>query len=211
MKKIENLHYKLQRVGAITKRYFINTFSTAKGDYSEITQYSGSSLLFGKKEAINFIEKMCPDKNSRILDVGPGRGIYYKMLKEKGYRNLEAVEIYLPYIKHFELHKMYHRVFHSDILDFEYEYYDIVIMGDVIEHLKIRNAQKVLRYAQKHSSLTIVAVPYQSRQIGSQLDGSGDHRQPDLTREVFLTRYPGFELLLDNHQLGVFFSKRTDL
>ena len=79
-------------------------------------------------------------------------------------------------------------------------------MGDVVEHLHVYDAQKVVGYAQTHSRLVVIAVPYLRPQKGSQLDGSGDHRQPDLTRYLFLERYPGFELLLDNHQLGVFYS-----
>jgi SAM-dependent methyltransferase len=173
--------------------------------YSEITKYSGTSFPFGKKETIDFIESFCPDRTARILDVGPGRGIYSSMLKERGYAHLDAVEIYLPYIEMFELKKNYNEVFHCDIVNFEYLYYDIVIMGDVIEHLHIEKAQSVIKYAQAHSNLIIVAVPYQLEQIGTQLDGSGDHRQSDLTREIFMGRYPFFELLIDNDQLGVFY------
>jgi len=176
---------------------------------NEITKYSGTSFPFGKKEAISFIEQTCPNKNSRILDVGPGRGIYNKMLKEKGYQDIDAVEIYLPYIEAFELKKMYHNVFHCNIVDFEYEHYDIVIMGDIVEHLQVEAAQRVLKYARLHSNLIVVAVPYLLEQIGSQLDGSGDHRQPDLTREIFLERYQSFKLLIDNNQLGVFYFNRT--
>jgi hypothetical protein len=177
--------------------------------YSEITKYSGTSFPFGKKETIDFIESVCPDKKARILDVGPGRGIYSSMLKERGYTLMDAVEIYLPYIEKFELKKIYNEVFHCDIGNFEYLYYDIVIMGDIIEHLHIAKAQGVIKYAQAHSNLIVIAVPYQLEQIGTQLDGSGDHRQPDLTREIFIGRYPAFELLIDNDQLGVFYCRQN--
>jgi hypothetical protein len=176
---------------------------------NEITQYSGTSFPFGKKETISFIEKTCPDKNSKILDVGPGRGIYNKLLKEKGYRDIDAVEIYGPYIEAFELKKIYRNVFHSNVVGFEYGHYDIVIMGDVVEHLHVEPAQRVVAYAQQHSGLILIAVPYLLAQVGSQLDGSGDHRQPDLTREIFLERYPGFKLLIDNNKLGVFYCIRA--
>jgi hypothetical protein len=122
-----------------------------------------------------------------------------------GYRYFDAVEIYLPYIRSFKLDSMYDTVFNRNIIGFEYTHYDMVIMGDVIEHLHVHDAQKVVVYAQAHSHLVVIAVPYLLPQKGSQLDGSGDHRQSDLTRNLFLERYPGFELLLDNHQLGVFY------
>ena len=174
---------------------------------SEITRFSGTSFPFGKVKTIDFIEQTWPDKTAKILDVGPGRGIYNTLLKQRGYKNIDAVEVYLPYIEAFELKKIYQNVFHANIIGFEYEHYNIITMGDVVEHLHVGDAQKVLAYAQKHSDLILIAVPYLMEQKGSQLDGSGDHRQPDLTREIFFERYPGFELLIDNNQLGVFFFK----
>lgn len=176
---------------------------------SEITRFSGTSFPFGKMESINFIEQAWPDKNGKILDVGPGRGIYNVLLRQRGYSNIDAVEVYLPYIEAFELKKIYQNVFHANIVGFEYEHYDIITMGDVVEHLTVQDAQQVVTYAQKHSNLILIAVPYLMEQKGSQLDGSGDHRQPDLTRDIFFERYPGFELLIDNSQLGIFYYKRN--
>jgi methyltransferase family protein len=172
---------------------------------NDITPYSGTSFPFGKHETVEFIARRLPDKNSKILDVGPGRGIYNRLLKAMGYKYFDAVETYLPYIRSFKLESMYDSVYNRNIIDFEYRHYDLVIMGDVVEHLHIGDAQKVVAYAQTHSHLVVIAVPYLLPQKGSQLDGSGDHRQPDLTRDIFFVRYPGFELLLDNHQLGVFY------
>ena len=174
-----------------------------------ITQYSGTSFPFGKQESIRFIERTCPGKDSRILDVGPGRGIYNKLLKEKGYWDIDAVEVYTPYVEAFNLRTMYRNVFNRNVVGFEYDHYNIVIMGDVVEHLHVEPAQGVVGYARQHCDLVLIAVPYLSVQVGSQLDGSGDHRQPDLTRSVFLNRYPGFSLLIDNSQLGVFYSLRS--
>jgi len=204
---INELRHRIKVLKVQTLRYYINTFHKGSIGQDEITKYSGSSFTFGKMETIQFIQRICPDRNSRILDVGPGRGIYNHLLRDVGYKHFDAVEIYLPYIVHFKLNQIYHQVFHRNIVGFEYEPYDIIVMGDVLEHLKVRQAKKVIEYAQAHSKLLIVAVPYQLKQIGCQLDGSGDHKQSDLTRNVFLKRYPGFELLIDNNQLGVFFSK----
>jgi phospholipid N-methyltransferase len=204
---IRELSYQIKRAKVLVQRYFKNNISPGEEKHSEITRASGTSFPFGKKETIEIIQKICPNKNSRVLDVGPGRGIYNKLLREKGYKNFDAVEIYLPYIKEFQLEILYDKVYHSDITDFQYDHYDIIIMGDVVEHLPVKAAQKVIKYAQDHSNLLMVAVPYKLKQIGSQLDGSGDHRQADLTREIFMERYPNFELLVDNHQLGVFYSR----
>jgi 2-polyprenyl-3-methyl-5-hydroxy-6-metoxy-1,4-benzoquinol methylase len=149
-----------------------------------------------------------PDRDIKILDVGPGRGVYNALLKKAGYLHIDAVEKYRPYIEKFNMLDIYDMVFNKNVTKFKYDYYDLVIFGDVLEHLKIKDAKRVIHYAQEHSKLIIVAVPYCDYQIGQQLDGSGDHRQYDLTRNVFLERYEGFKLLINNEKTGVFYSIR---
>lgn len=174
--------------------------------FSRITTYAGTSNNFGKVETIEFISNTFPDKNIKILDVGPGQGIYNKLLKLKGYYNIDAIEVYKPYIEKFDLYNMYNNVYNENILKFTYKYYTLIIFGDILEHLNIKQAKRVINFAQNHSKLIIVAVPYCDYQIGQQLDGSGDHKQFDLTRDVFLNRYDNFNLLIDNEKVGVFYS-----
>jgi 2-polyprenyl-3-methyl-5-hydroxy-6-metoxy-1,4-benzoquinol methylase len=209
-RRLGDMKYHSQRLLTSARRFITSRLGLANNGHPEITKYSGTSFFFGKQETIGFIEQYIPDKKCRILDVGPGRGIYSQLLRQRGYIHIDAVEIYRPYIEEFELGKLYERVFHRSIVGFEYKDYDIVVMGDVIEHLQVKDAQQVIKYAQHHSKFIVVAVPYLLRQIGSQVDGSGDHRQPDLTREIFLKRYPGSKLLIDNHQLGVFYFESQD-
>jgi 2-polyprenyl-3-methyl-5-hydroxy-6-metoxy-1,4-benzoquinol methylase len=186
------------------KRLALRVRKTA-GNHPEITSSSGTSYAFGKQETLVLIEQMLPDRSTGILDVGPGRGKYGALLRERGYRSIDAVEIYGPYIESFGLSTIYDKVHHMDVADFKYDFYDVVIFGDVLEHLTVKKAQAVTAYAKSHSALIIVSVPYLLPQIGGQLDGSGDHRQPDLTRDLFLQRFPGFVLLADNDQIGVFY------
>lgn len=188
-------------------RFFEYVFQSNENIISRIDQYAGRSTNFGKTEIINRICNEFPEKNIRILDVGPGRGIYNQLLKSKGYTHIDAVEVYKPYIDKFNLNKIYNNVFNEDIVKFRYDYYDLIIFGDVLEHLKVADAKRVLKYARERSKLIAVAVPYNNYQIGQQLDGSGDHRQFDLTREVFMERFEGFKLLLDNESFGVFYWK----
>lgn len=209
-RRLNDMKYHSQRLLVSAKRLIGNRLGFVNDGHHGITKYSGTSFSFGKQETISFIDQYIPDKMCSILDVGPGRGIYSQLLKKRGYIHIDAIEIYRPYIEEFELEKLYRRVFLGTIVGFEYENYDIVVMGDVIEHLPVKDAQQVIKYAQQHSKLIVVAVPYLLRQIGSQFDGSGDHRQPDLTREIFLKRYPGSKLLIDNHQLGVFYFASQD-
>lgn len=194
---------KLKSVGI--KRMIYKMLGLYRDPRRLISQYAGTSYPFGKAETIELIQKLYPDKSATVLDVGPGRGIYRNLLSEKGYSNIDAVEIYEPYIEAFKLRELYRNLYHKNVIDFEYEKYDVVIFGDVLEHIEVKSAQKVISYAKRHSGLIVVSVPYCLEQIGTQVDGSGDHQQEDLTKELFLERYEGFRLLVEDEKLGIFY------
>lgn len=191
------------------KRKIAKTFLSQEKIISRITPYAGSSSFFGKNEIIQLVKKVYPNNDIQILDVGPGRGIYFNLLKMNGYKHIDAVEIYKPYIAKFRLTDMYRKIFNRNIVGFQYDHYHVIILGDVLEHIKVKEAKQVLNYAKAHGDLIVVSVPYLDVQVGQQLDGSGDHQQNDLTRSLFLSRYDGFKLLIDNEKTGVFYYLRS--
>lgn len=97
----------------------------------------------------------------RILDVGPGHGKASVLLRE--YLNdpphiIDAVEKWAPYAARFHLGKLYDRVWIGDVTA---EYwsrgrdltcaaqdllasYDLVLLGDVIEHIELEPALELL-------------------------------------------------------------------
>ena len=146
-----------------------------------------SHLIF-KKEITDYLKRNF-GKNVKILDVGAGEGTYLNYLEDY-FKNVEAVEIFKPNIDKYKLEERYKKVYNIDIRDFEYDYYDIIIFGDVIEHLDVKDAQKVLKYAYDKCREMIVAVPYLNPQ-GIEEDNIYEiHKQDDLTDEVMKERYP---------------------
>jgi 2-polyprenyl-3-methyl-5-hydroxy-6-metoxy-1,4-benzoquinol methylase len=87
------------------------------------------------------------DSSSTILDIGCGHGFYYKLLNHH-FKKFDAVEIWEPYILEYDLNNMYDNVSNVNILDFEFEYYDIIIMGDILEHLSREDGVKLLNLIQ---------------------------------------------------------------
>lgn len=143
------------------------------------------------------------DKNTKILDVGPGSGTYWNLLHDK-FKHIDCVEVFTPYIEEFELKKKYENVFVSDILKFEYEYYDLIIFGDIIEHLEVSDAQRVLNYAYDKCKDFIVAVPYLYEQGECHGNTHEIHKQPDLTPEIVLKRYRYLKLLYGDEKYGYY-------
>ena len=132
-------------------------------------------------------------KGSTCLDVGACDGNWFNRLGD--YLVMDAVEIYQPSIDYHHLTEKYRHVYCADIADLEYDGYDIIIFGDVIEHMPVEKAQKALEYAKPRCHDMLIAVPFLYRQgpiYGNQYEA---HLQEDLTPELFDKRYPGFRIL----------------
>ena len=145
------------------------------------------------------------DSNCKILDVGPGSGTYYKLLHDK-FKNMDGVEIYEPNIIDYNLREKYNNVYNKNIIDFEYDYYDLIIFGDIIEHLTIEDAQKVLDYAYNRCKNFIVAVPYCLPQDENE-NKYEKHIQDDLTIKNIQERYPYLKLLYGDNIYGYYIKK----
>ena len=146
------------------------------------------------------------DKNIKILDVGAGSGTYWNYLHPY-FDNIDAVEIFEPNINNFNLKDKYKNVYNTNITNFEYDYYDVVIFGDVLEHLSVKDAQNVLKYAYDHCKELIVAVPYLYEQGICHDNVYEIHLQPDLTKEIVEERYPYLKLLYSNDEYGYYIKK----
>jgi len=144
------------------------------------------------------------DKEAKILDVGAGCGTYANILKE--YKNIDAIEIYKPYIKKYDLKKKYKNIFNLNIIDFEFNFYDIIILGDVLEHLEIEDAQKLINKLYNKCEDLIISVPYLMIQHGLE-NKHEDHIQDDLTEEIMETRYPNLKKMWSNNTIAIYFKK----
>ncbi len=91
------------------------------------------SFNFFKNEVGEWIESNIPT-HKRVLDVGPGVGTYSDLIRHKGYQ-IDAVEIFRPYIEKYGLIDKYDNVYCDDILRFDISDYDFIILGDVLEHI----------------------------------------------------------------------------
>jgi SAM-dependent methyltransferase len=96
----------------------------------------------------------------RVLDVGPGRGKAAVLLREyldEAPKVIDAVEKWAPYVDQFQLARLYDRVWVGDVTGDVWTRgrsnfraadllpgYDLVLMGDVIEHIELEPAFELL-------------------------------------------------------------------
>lgn len=161
----------------------------------------GSYHHFKQEVKQHLIESFSPD--TKFLDVGPGYGTYGNLLKTN-FKNIDAVEVWEKYIEQFKLRDIYQEVFVSDIMYFDFNQYDYLIIGDVLEHLSVEDAQKLVADINSLNKKCLIAVPYQYPQGSHEGNHYEAHLQPDLTHEIFLERYPSMSLLYKNEQYGYY-------
>lgn len=148
--------------------------------------------------------------NASILDIGAGCGTYSDLIRGYGYK-MDAVEIWQPYIDKYELNKKYGVVYNENILTIGFDIlnkYDFFILGDVLEHLSVEDAQWLMLFLKQNNKRYLVAVPYEMFQGEYEGNVHETHLQPDLTPENMLERYPHLELLYGNNFYGYYTNKK---
>ena len=145
----------------------------------------------------------------QILDVGAGGGTYYHLLG----RNYDWTAVEIWHDSAIYLSKFYNKVYEGSIVDFWYHNeYDLVIFGDVIEHLEVKDAQECIARAKNYAKAILIALPYNLSQGVLYGNEAEIHRQTKMTPEIFNERYPGFKLIL-NYKIHAYYywTKEDDL
>lgn len=150
----------------------------------------------GKREVTLWIAEHVPE-NGTILDVGACNGIWSDLISAICPDvTIDAVEIFAPNIVNHDLVSKYRHVYAQDIADYRYYHYDLVVFGDVLEHMTVEKAQDVLKYAAEHCDDYVIGIPFQYHQDAIYGNPWEEHIQDDLTPEIFEQRYPGHELII---------------
>lgn len=121
-----------------------------------------SSETFDQKIE-KILKKISPKE---FFDIGAGAGKYGVMTKRiYPFINTTAIEIEKDYIAKFDLNKIYSEVWNISALDLMKEKFidksfDVVMMGDVIEHLKKSEGVDLLNFLVYRTRWIIIEFPY---------------------------------------------------
>ena len=142
-----------------------------------------------------------------ILDVGAGEGTYANLLGGlETYPKFDAVEAWASNVEEYGLRDKYRSVYIADIenLCYELEEYDLVIMGDILEHIAARTAQNVVEQILDRNNQLLVAVPFHYHQGMIEGNPYEVHKQTDLDPGVMLAHYPRLKALFENDRCGFY-------
>jgi len=120
----------------------------------------GSSAPYGKSETYSWVYENIESIES-ILDIGPGEGTYFKLLSSLKKFNWTGVEAWKDYIDEFKLEEKYDKIYNQDIRSFDWnnKFFDLIIAGDVLEHMTKDEAISLVNTCMDHCKILIISIP----------------------------------------------------
>lgn len=97
-----------------------------------------------------------------VLDLGAGQGTYHDLLADELNAHWVAVEVFRPYVEAFDLCCKYDEVHSEDLVGFlrrDSRAFDLIIAGDVLEHLGRADALDVAECCYRRAQFMIVSMP----------------------------------------------------
>jgi predicted TPR repeat methyltransferase len=122
------------------------------------------SLKSGKAETLAWFQSN-QSTIKTVVDIGPGSGTYVKLIKEDAQCCVNAtwigIEIWKPYIEEFNLESRYNQILNQDVrtVDWTVLNPDVVIAGDVLEHMTKEDAVALVDRILQVSDMLIVSIP----------------------------------------------------
>ncbi len=122
------------------------------------------SLKSGKAETLAWFQKNA-DNIKTVVDIGPGSGTYIKLIREDAQCCVDAkwigIEIWPTYITEFNLESRYNQIINADArtVDWAELAPDVVIAGDVLEHMTKQDAVSLVDRILAVAKTLIVSIP----------------------------------------------------
>ncbi len=146
-----------------------------------------------------------------VLDVGAGAGTYAKLLADLPTTGLTALEVFEPYVHTYRLRELYDEVLLGDARTTALPPADVVILGDVAEHMERAEAQDLwVRAAMAARRAVYLSIPIVHYPQGALEHNRHEvHVVDDWDHEKVLAAFDGIGQYWTGEVVGVY-ERRTD-
>ena len=161
------------------------------------------SLAEGKAWISHVVTGLRPKS---VLDVGPGQGTYSDLLRAcTPGACWSCVEIFAPYVGMFDLRRKYDEVHVADIRSFRWNgTFDVVILGDVLEHMVLSDALDVWHAARAHAEHVVLSIPIVEYPQGAHHGNAHEAHLEVWDHEAVMTRLAGVRRWQRHTSIGVY-------
>jgi len=169
-----------------------------------------TSSHHGKAKTAEWIAEHTDIKH--ILDIGCGEGTYPLLMKNEFNVALDAtwwgVEVWKENIIKYNLETLYEKVINEDARKLNWDEmpkFDLVIFGDVLEHMTKEESQLLVKSALKHSKYCLISIPIQHFPQGEH-EGNPyeEHVKDDWSRSEVLESFPCITRDHGSKKIGIF-------
>ncbi len=141
-----------------------------------------------------------------VLDVGPGVGTYAKLLRGLPVRHIIGLEAWEPYLETYHLADHYDELIVGDVRAAPLPAVDVIILGDVLEHMTRDDAVEVWRRCVQAAAravyLSLPIVHYPQHEIeGNPFEV---HVEEDWSHELVLAHLDGIGAWELGSEVGVY-------
>jgi len=118
-------------------------------------------MPFSHEENIEWVREILLEISPKtIIDVGPGAGKYGRIIREcLPSSHTTCVEIWAPYVEKFQLAQVYDSIQICDARIYRDWDCDLVILGDVLEHMSQDQALELWRRVSNSARFAMIAIP----------------------------------------------------
>lgn len=151
-------------------------------------------------------ERIIQLQPASILDIGPGVGTYHDLLAHMHPQpHWSCIEIFEPYVDTYNLRGKYSQVIVGDARTEPFPDADVVILGDVLEHLHLDDALKVWtkarEAARKAVFLSLPIIEYPQGELEGNIHETHLHTW---SHQLVLDSLPGITEYATYTQIGVY-------
>ncbi|GAB6904165.1 class I SAM-dependent methyltransferase [Kineosporia succinea] len=152
------------------------------------------------------VTALAGDEPMRVLDIGPGVGTYAKLLADLTDAHITGIEIYEPYVHTYRLHDYYDEIVVGDAREVPFPAVDVVILGDVAEHMSEADALGIWKKAQDAAALAVyLSIPIVHYPQG-EIEGNPHevHVDEDWDHDRVISTFSGIGASWTGTEVGVY-------